>query len=108
MSSWPPAISAKCFSNGRAANSATTIAYSQSAPGGLTRIAASRLPCPAFAATLSITCCAAHLAGSQLISFAAEHTSLTFTVNAVVIIVAVALLVMVLVSVWKACETEAT
>ncbi|EKX91487.1 hypothetical protein HMPREF9997_00557 [Corynebacterium durum F0235] len=43
-----------------------------------------------------------------MISFAAEHTSLTFTVNAVVIIVAVALLVMVLVSVWKACETEAT
>ena len=52
------------------------------------------------AAALSIIGYAAHLGGPPLIGFAAEHTSLTFAVAAVVI-VAVAL-----VSVRKAPETE--
>lgn len=53
------------------------------------------------AAALSIIGYAAHLGGLPLIGFAAEHTSLTFTVASAVIIVAV-----VLVSVRKAPETE--
>ena len=53
------------------------------------------------AAALSIIGYAAHLGGPPLIGFAAEHTSLTFTVAAAVVIVAV-----VLVSVRKAPETE--
>ena len=53
------------------------------------------------AAALSIIGYAAHLGGPPLIGFAAEHTSLTFTVAAAVVIVAVAL-----VSVRKAPETE--
>ena len=53
------------------------------------------------AAALSIIGYAAHLGGPPLIGFAAEHTSLTFTVAAAVIIVAV-----VLVSFRKAPETE--
>ena len=53
------------------------------------------------AAALSIIGYAAHLGGPPLIGFAAEHTSLTFTVAAAVVIVAV-----VLVSVRKTPETE--
>ena len=54
------------------------------------------------AAALSIIGYAAHLGGPPLIGFAAEHTSLTFTVAAaVVVIVAVAL-----VSVRRVPETE--
>ena len=52
------------------------------------------------AAALSIIGYAAHLGGPPLIGFAAEHTSLTFTVAAVVI-VAVAL-----VSVRRVPETQ--
>ena len=53
------------------------------------------------AATLSIIGYAAHLGGPPLIGFAAEHTSLSFTVAAAVVIVAV-----MLVSVRKAPDTE--
>ena len=53
------------------------------------------------ATALSIIGYAAHLGGPPLIGFAAEHTSLTFTVAAAVVIVAVAL-----VSVRKARETK--